>query len=95
MAQFLACSVPVVSCTPDSCHLAWVIAAVVCGLPSSSCASDLWVVSHSVPVACLSPPWVVLVLSLRLAAVWLSSLPAWSLWCRVHLTVACGFLILR
>ena len=56
MARFLACTVPVVSCTPDSCHLDWMIAVVACGLASSSCASDLWVLRHSVPVACLSPP---------------------------------------
>ena len=48
------------------------IAAVVCDLVSSSCASNLWVERHSVPVTCLSHSWVPLVLSLRLAAVWLS-----------------------
>ena len=74
MAQFLACIAPAVSCTPDSCHLAWMIAAVACGLATLSCASTLWVERHSVPEACLSHPWVDLVLSLRLAVVWLSSL---------------------
>ena len=39
-------------------------------------------------LVCLSPPWVVLVLSLRLSAVRFSSLPALSLRCRWHLTVA-------
>ena len=56
MAQFLDCTVPAVSCTPDSCHLDWMIAVVARGLASSSCASDIWVVRHRVPVACLSPP---------------------------------------
>ena len=74
MAQFLACTVPAVSCTPDSCNLAWMIATVACGLATSSCSNTLWVERHSVPEACLSHPWVDLVLSLSLAAVWLSSL---------------------
>ena len=85
MAQFLACTVPTVLWTPDSCHLAWMIAAVTCGLASSSCASNLWLGRYSVPVACLSHPWVHLVLSLRLAAVWLS----YHLARRVA-SVACG-----
>ena len=78
MAQFLACTVPAVSCTPDSCHLAWMIAAVACGLASSSCTSNLWVKRLSVPVTFLSHSWVPLVLSLRLAAVWLSFHLDWS-----------------
>ena len=87
MAQFLACTIPAVSCTPDSCHLAWMIAAVACGLASSSCASNLWVERHSVglPVTCLSHPWVHLVLSLRLAAIWLSHHLAWRV-----AALACG-----
>ena len=40
------------------------------------------------PVACLSHPWVVLVLSLLLAAIWLRSLSALALRCNGHLTVA-------
>ena len=88
MAQFLACTVPVVLWTPDSCHLAWMIAAVACGLATSSCTSTLWVERDSVPEACLSHPRVDLVLSLRLATVWLSSLLALSLQCHGHLTVA-------
>ena len=59
MALFLACAVPVLLCTPDNCHLAWMIAAVACGLAPSSCASCLWVERHSVPVACLPLPWVI------------------------------------
>ena len=74
MAQFLACTVSAVSWIPDNCHLAWMIAAVACGLGTLSYASTLWVERHSVPEACLSHPGVALVLSLRLAAVWLSSL---------------------
>ena len=85
MAQFLASTVPAVSCTPDSCRLAWMIAAVACGLASLSCTSNLWVERHSVPVACLSHPWVHLVLSLRLAAVWLNYHLAWRV-----AAVACG-----
>ena len=77
MAQFLACAVPAVSCTPDSCHLDWMLAVVACGLASSSCASDLWVEGRSVPMSCLSYPWFPLVLSLRLTAVWLSYLHTW------------------
>ena len=50
------------------------IAAVACGLAASSCASTLWVERHSVPEAYLPHPWVDLVLSLSLLAVWLSSL---------------------
>ena len=71
-----------------SYHLAWRVAAVVCGLATSSCASTLWVERHSVPEACLSHPWFDLVLSLRLADVWLSSLFALSLLWYGHLTVA-------
>ena len=74
MAQFLVCTVPALLWTPDSRHLAWMIAAVACGLAISSCSGTLWVERHSVPEACLSYPWVDLVLSRRLAAVWLSSL---------------------
>ena len=61
--SFLACTVSVVSWTPNSCHLACMIAAVACGLDTSSCASTLWVECHSVPEACLSHPWVDFVLS--------------------------------
>ena len=56
--SFLACSVPAVSWTPDSCHLAWMIDTVACVLSSTSCASTLWVDRHSVPWACLPHPWV-------------------------------------
>ena len=34
MTQFLACIVHAVSCTPDSCYLDWMIAAVACVLAS-------------------------------------------------------------
>ena len=40
------------------------------------------------PETCLPHPWVALVLSLSLLAVWLSSLLALSLQCHVHLTAA-------
>ena len=70
MAQFLACTVPVVSWTPDSCHLAWLIAAVACGLAPSSCASNLWVDRHSVPWACLSHPWVAYLWLDRCSCLW-------------------------
>ena len=68
-------------------------------LAPSSCSSTLWVERRSVPEACLPHPWVALVLSLSLLAVWLSSLLLLSLRCRRHLTghlawmiaaVACG-----
>ena len=58
LAQFLACAVPAVSWTPDSCHLAWVMTAVACGLAISFCAGALWVERRNVPVACLSLPCV-------------------------------------
>ena len=56
--SFLACAVPTVSWTPDSCHLAGMIDTIACGLSSSSCPSTLWVDRHSVPWACLPHPWV-------------------------------------
>ena len=59
MPQFLACTVPAVSWTPDSCHLAWMIATVACGLAPSFYSSNLWVDRHSVPWACLPHPcWI-------------------------------------
>ena len=64
------------------------IFSVIVGLATSSCASTLWVERHSVPEACLSHPWVVLVLSFRLVTAWLSFLLVLSLQCRVHLIVA-------
>ena len=88
MAQLLACTVPAVSWTPDSCHLAQMIAAVACSLAPSSCAGTLWVERDSVPEACLPHPWVALVPSLSLLAVWLSSLLELSLRCHGHLTAA-------
>ena len=69
-------------------HLAWRVAALACGVTTSSCARTLWDERHSVPEACLSHPWFDLVLSLRLTDVWLSSLFALSLRCCGHLTIA-------
>ena len=40
IAQFLAYAVPALSWPPDSCHLAWILAAVACGLAHSSCTSS-------------------------------------------------------
>ena len=85
--QFLVCIVPTVSLMPDSGHLSWVLAAVACGLASSSGISSFRLSGIEYRLVCLSPPWVVLVWSLRLSAVRLSSLSALSLQCRWLLTV--------
>ena len=75
--SFLACAVPAVSWTPDSCRLAWMIDAVACGLSSSSCASTLWVDRHSVPWACLPHPWVVSPWLDRHSVPWACLPPSW------------------
>ena len=75
--SFLACAVPAVSWTPDSCHLTWIIDAVACGLSSSSCASNLWVDRHSVHWACLPHPWVVSPWLDRHSVLWACLPPSW------------------
>ena len=40
LARLLAYAVPAVSWPPDSCHLAWILAAFACGLAHSSCTSS-------------------------------------------------------
>ena len=40
IARFLSCAVPAVLCPLDSCHSAWILAAVACGLSHSFCASS-------------------------------------------------------
>ena len=66
----------------------WRVAALTCALSTSSCASTLWVEGHSMPEACLSSLCFDLVLSLRLADVWLCSLPALYLRCCSYFPVA-------
>ena len=60
-----------------SCHLAWMIDTVACGLSSSSCASTLWVDRHSEPWAGLPHHWVISPWLDRHSVPWSCLPPSW------------------
>ena len=76
--SFLACAVPAVSWTPDSCHLAGMIDAVACDLSSSSASTLVpFGLIDSVPWACLPHPWVVSPWLDRHSVRWACLSPSW------------------